>query len=102
MWHFRAQYARMFPSSENSGTRHGIFDPFLIDKLREILKVNRIWDVRDRAANLDTHIPAIKLHGQGFPYCQCFDNDPSKVGKKVGEFVVEDSALMVERIRHAD
>jgi redox-sensing transcriptional repressor len=83
------------------GTGYSI--PFLIDKLREILKVDRIWDVAVIGAGELGHALS---HYQGFTdrgFCvvMLFDNDPSKVGKKVGEFVVEDSAVMVERIRNA-
>ena len=83
------------------GTGYSI--PFLIDKLREILKVDRIWDVAVIGAGELGHALS---HYQGFTdrgfrIVMLFDNDTSKVGKKVGEFVVEDSAVMVERIRNA-
>jgi redox-sensing transcriptional repressor len=83
------------------GTGYSI--PFLIDKLREILKVDRIWDVAVIGAGELGHALS---HYQGFTdrgfrVVMLFDNDASKVGKKVGEFVVEDSAVMVERIRNA-
>ena len=84
------------------GTGYSI--PFLIDKLREILKVNRIWDVAVIGAGELGHALS-RYQGftdRGFRVVMLFDNDPSKVGKKVGEFVVEDLALMVERIRNAN
>jgi len=80
------------------GTGYSI--PYLIDKLREILKVNRMWDVAVIGAGELGHALS---HYQGFTdrgfrVAMLFDNDPSKIGKKVGEFIVEDSANMVERI----
>ncbi len=84
------------------GTGYSI--PFLIDKLREILKVNRMWDVAVVGAGELGH--ALSRYkgfiNRGFHVVMLFDNDPSKIGKKVGEFVVEDSTNMVERIRRAN
>ncbi|HUH98816.1 MAG TPA: redox-sensing transcriptional repressor Rex [Anaerolineales bacterium] len=81
------------------GTGYSI--PFLIDKLREILKVDRMWDVAVIGTGELGHALS---HYQGFTnrgFCvaMLFDNDPSKIGTKVGNFIVEDSANMVERIR---
>ena len=77
---------------------------FLIDKLREILKVNRMWDVAVIGAGELGH--ALSNYqgftNRGFCIVMLFDNDPSKIGKNVGKFVVEDSADMVERIRSAN
>ena len=84
------------------GTGYSI--PFLMDKLREILKVNRMWDVVVVGAGELGHALS-RYQGfsdRGFCIVMLFDNDPSKIGKKVGEFVVEDSANMVERIRSAN
>jgi redox-sensing transcriptional repressor len=78
--------------------------PFLIDKLREILKVNHTWDVAVIGAGELGH--ALSNYqgftNRGFCIVMLFDNDPSKIGKNVGKFVVEDSADMVERIRSAN
>ncbi len=77
---------------------------FLIDKLREILKVNHTWDVAVIGAGELGH--ALSNYqgftNRGFCIVMLFDNDPSKIGKNVGKFVVEDSADMVERIRSAN
>jgi len=84
------------------GTGYSI--PFLIDKLREILKVNRMWDVAVIGAGELGHALS-RYQGfmnRGFCVVMLFDNDPSKIGKKVGEFTVEDSANIVERIRSAN
>ena len=77
---------------------------FLIDKLREILKVNHTWDVAVIGAGELGH--ALSNYqgftNRGFRVVMLFDNDPSKIGKNFGEFVVEDSAHMVERICSAN
>jgi redox-sensing transcriptional repressor len=83
------------------GTGYSI--PFLIDKLREILKVDRIWDVALVGAGDMGHALA-RYQGfinRGFRIVMVFDNDPAKIGQKIGDFVVEDSANMVDRIREA-
>ncbi len=77
---------------------------FLVDKLREILKVNRLWDVAVIGAGELGH--ALSNYqgftNRGFHIVMLFDNDPAKIGKSIGEFVVEDSVNMVERICNAN
>lgn len=75
--------------------------PFLIDKIREILKVDRIWDVVVVGAGELGHALA-RYPGfvnRGFRIVMVFDSDPSKVGQQIGEFVVQDTASMVEEIK---
>ena len=81
------------------GTGYSI--PFLMDKLRSILKVDRMWDVALVGAGDMGHALA-RYQGftnRGFCIVMVFDNDPAKIGRKIGDFVIEDSATMVERIR---
>jgi redox-sensing transcriptional repressor len=81
------------------GTGYSI--AFLIDKLREILKVDRMWDVVIVGAGDMGHALA-RYQGflnRGFNVVMIFDADSSKVGRKVGEFTIEDASKMVERIR---
>jgi redox-sensing transcriptional repressor len=83
------------------GTGYSI--PFLIDKLREILNVNRMWDVAVVGVGDMGHALA-RYQGfsnRGFRVTMIFDVDPSKVGQKVGDFVVEDATKLVERVRSA-
>lgn len=83
------------------GTGYSI--PFLTEKLREILRVNRMWDVAIVGAGDIGHALA-RYQGfanRGFRVAMIFDNDPAKIGQKVGEFTIEDTAKMVERIRSA-
>jgi len=77
---------------------------FLIDKLREILKVNRLWDVAVIGAGELGHALS-NFQGftdRGFRIVMLFDNDPAKIGKSIGEFVIEDSVNMVECICNAN
>ncbi|HVN15876.1 MAG TPA: redox-sensing transcriptional repressor Rex [Anaerolineales bacterium] len=83
------------------GTGYSI--PFLIDKLRAILKIDRIWDVALIGAGDVGHALA-RYQGfadRGFQIVMIFDNDHNKVGEKINGFVIEDSARMVEKIRSA-
>lgn len=83
------------------GTGYSI--QFLIDKLKSILKVDRIWDVALVGAGDMGHALARyqSFMPCGFRITMVFDNNPEKIGKKVGDFVIEDAATMVERIRDA-
>lgn len=81
------------------GTGYSI--EFLIEKLREILKVDRIWDVVVVGAGDLGHALANYqgFKNRGFRVVAIFDNDKNKVGQTIGEFVVEDSATMDKRIK---
>jgi redox-sensing transcriptional repressor len=77
--------------------------PFLIDKLREILKVDRIWDVAVVGAGDVGHALA-RYQGfvnRGFRIVMVFDSDGTKVGQQIGEFVVKDTSDMIEAIQAA-
>jgi redox-sensing transcriptional repressor len=83
------------------GTGYAI--PFLVDKLREILKVNRMWDVVLVGVGDVGH--ALARYGgfaeRGFRVTMLFDIDQTKIGQHVGNFMVEDASNMVERVRAA-
>lgn len=81
------------------GTGYSI--PFLIERLRDILKVDRIWDMAVVGMGDIGHALA-RYNGftnRGFRVVMVFDNDPHKIGEKVGEFEVFSTDDMVERIR---
>ncbi len=83
------------------GTGYSI--PFLVDKLREILKVNRVWDIALIGAGDMGHALA-RYQGfanRGFCITMIFDIDPAKIGTKVGDYTIEDASRMVERIRES-
>lgn len=81
------------------GTGYSI--PFLTDKLREILKVDRTWDVVIVGMGDMGH--ALARYGgfgeRGFRVALLFDSDPAKIGQKVGAFMIEDATQLVERVR---
>ena len=83
------------------GTGYNI--PFLLDKLKEILKVNRKWDVALVGAGDMGHALARYqgFNNRGFQIMMVFDNSKEKIGKKIEEFTIEDSDNMVERIKSA-
>ena len=70
------------------GTGYNI--PFLVSKLREILQVERVWDVVLVGMGDMGHALA-RYQGfsdRGFRVAMVFDNDPTKVGEQAGSFVV--------------
>ena len=81
------------------GTGYSI--PFLIERLRDILKVNRSWDVVIVGTGDMGHALARYngFNNRGFQISMVFDNDPKKIGQKVGEFEILDTAVMAEKIK---
>ena len=83
------------------GTGYSI--SYLLDKLREILKVNRRWEVALVGAGDMGHALA-RYQGftnRGFQIVMIFDNNKEKVGQKIDDFTIEDSEKIVERIKSA-
>jgi redox-sensing transcriptional repressor len=81
------------------GTGYSI--PYLLDKLREILKVDRLWDVIIVGAGDMGHALA-RYQGfsdRGFNVVMIFDNNNSKIGHKIGDLIVEDIANLEERVK---
>jgi redox-sensing transcriptional repressor len=84
------------------GTGYSI--PYLVDKLREILKVDRMWDVIIVGAGDMGHALA-RYQGfsnRGFNVVMIFDNDKSKVGQKIGDLTIEDTDNLVEKVKSAN
>jgi redox-sensing transcriptional repressor len=84
------------------GTGYSI--PYLVDKLREILKVDRMWDVIIVGAGDMGHALA-RYQGfsnRGFNVVMIFDNDKNKVGQKIGDLTVEDADKLAERVKSAN
>ena len=84
------------------GTGYSI--AYLIDKLREILKVDRMWDVIIVGAGDMGHALA-RYQGfsnRGFNVVRIFDNDKNKVGQKIGDFTIEDTDTLVEKLKSAN
>jgi redox-sensing transcriptional repressor len=81
------------------GTGYSI--PFLIERLRDILKVDRVWEVIIVGMGDMGHALA-RYNGfanRGFHVSMVFDNDPKKIGQKVGDFEISDTVTMAEKIR---
>jgi redox-sensing transcriptional repressor len=74
---------------------------FLSDQVREILKVERVWDVVVVGMGDMGHALA-RYQGfsdRGFRVAMVFDNDPAKIGGQVEHFVVRDTKEIVTEIR---
>ncbi len=83
------------------GTGYSI--DYLTDQLRQILHVNRVWDVAVVGIGDVGHALA-RYQGfsnRGFRIVLLFDNDQHKIGTKVGEFTVNNIADLVTMIRQA-
>jgi len=81
------------------GTGYSII--YLKEQLRLILKVDRLWDVALVGVG-DLGRAVANYAGfqhRGFRIAVMYDNDPAKIGKQVGPFVIEDSAGLVEQVR---
>jgi len=81
------------------GTGYSI--SYLLDKLREILKVDRIWDVVLVGAGDMGHALANYqgFQNRGFRIVMIFDADKEKVGQRVGDFVIEDAEKIADKIK---
>jgi redox-sensing transcriptional repressor len=83
------------------GTGYSI--SFLIDQLQSILRVDRIWKMA--LIGLGDLGHAIARY-QGFPECgfeiaMVYDNDPAKIGTKVGDLTVRDIQDLVTEVKEA-
>lgn len=77
---------------------------YLVEQLNSILKVDRVWDVVVVGAG-DIGSAVARYAGfanRGFQVTMIFDNDPQKIGTKVGTFVVQDSANLEPVLRKAN
>ena len=81
------------------GTGYSI--PFLIERLRDILNVDRVWDMAIVGMGDIGHALAHYngFANRGFQVSAVFDNDPKKIGQKVGDFEVFSTAVMIEKIK---
>lgn len=83
------------------GTGYNI--EFLAQQLQEILRVDRVWDVAVVGAG-DIGSALARYQGfanRGFRVAMIFDNNRDKIGRKIGTFVIRDSATMAEVIPEA-
>ncbi len=74
---------------------------YLIEQLRQVLKVNREWEVvLVGAGDLGSALAHYKGFGdRGFRIAHVFDNAHDKVGKKLGNFVIQPTEQLESVIR---
>lgn len=81
------------------GTGYNI--AYLADQLKDILKVDQVWDVA--LIGVGDLGRAVANYGgfldRGFRIVAIFDNDPAKIGSRIGSFAVEDAADLVTILR---
>ena len=83
------------------GTGYSI--QFLIERLRDILQVNRVWDMVVVGMGDIGHALA-RYNGftnRGFRVVMVFDNDANKIGQTAGNFEIFSTDGMVEKIRQS-
>jgi redox-sensing transcriptional repressor len=76
---------------------------FLTDQLRQILHVNKVWDVAVVGIGDVGHALA-RYQGfsnRGFRIVLLFDNDPQKIGTNVGGYIIHDLSNIVVQIQEA-
>ena len=81
------------------GTGYSVL--FLIERLRDILKVDRVWEVVIVGMGDIGHALA-RYNGfanRGFHINMVFDNDPQKIGQKAGEYEILDTAKLAEKVK---
>jgi redox-sensing transcriptional repressor len=79
----------------------GYHIPFLVDKLKHILHVDRLWDVAVIGMGDIGHAIARYqgFNNRGYNVVLAFDHDPNRIGEKVGDLVIRDVKDMVTAIR---
>lgn len=89
----------MFGGFGKQGTGYNI--PFLIDRLNEILHLDRQWLIALVGVGDLGHALARYqgFTGGRFRICLLFDREPSLIGNKVGELTIRDSKEMIPLIK---
>ncbi|HEY9087745.1 MAG TPA: redox-sensing transcriptional repressor Rex [Anaerolineaceae bacterium] len=91
----------LFGEFGKQGTGYSI--AFLIDQLQKILHADRVWGVALVGAGDLGHAIAryAGFSNRGFRIVMVFDNDPAKIGARVGEHTVQDVKDIESKIRAA-
>jgi redox-sensing transcriptional repressor len=81
----------------------GYHIPFLVEQLRSILHVDRVWDmVVVGAGNLGHAIAFYQgFINHGFRVAIIFDNSSDRIGAKIGDITVQDAREMITAIQRA-
>jgi redox-sensing transcriptional repressor len=91
----------LFGEFGKQGTGYQI--DFLLDQLRQILKVDRVWDIALVGAG-DIGSAVARYQGfenRGFRVTMVFDINPKIVGASIGSFVIQSSEELVPAIQAA-
>lgn len=77
---------------------------FLISKLNQILNTDTVWDmIVIGAGDLGSGLVRYKgFLNRGFRVAAIFDNDPQKIGQKIGNLVVKDNREMCDFVAKND
>ena len=77
---------------------------YLLEQLRKILKVNRVWKMAVvGAGDLGSAVASYQgFIDRGFQVAMLFDNNPAKIGTRIGKLIVLDSTTLEEHIRAAE
>lgn len=73
---------------------------YLVSQLREILNITHVWEMAVIGAG-DIGNAVARYQGfanRGFVVKMILDNHPDVIGSRIGEFIVEDSTNLVEKI----
>jgi redox-sensing transcriptional repressor len=91
----------LFGEFGKQGTGYNIH--FLIKQIRHILHVDREWDLAVvGAGDIGSAVARYKgFADRGFKVALIFDNDPTKIGTKIGPYTVQDTASMAHFIQEA-
>jgi redox-sensing transcriptional repressor len=75
---------------------------YLEEKLRQVLKVNRDWEVAlVGAGDLGSALAHYRgFADRGFHITCVFDNDPNKIGGSIGDFTIAPMADLIEQIQN--
>lgn len=73
---------------------------YLEEKLRQVLKVNREWEVvLVGAGDLGRALAHYRGFAErGFRIVHVFDNAPDKIGKRLGDFIIQPMELLHEKV----
>lgn len=91
----------LFGEFGKQGTGYNV--QFLASQLQSILHLDQAWDMAIIGAGDVGHALA-RYQGfrdRGFQVKMIFDNDKDKIGRKIGEFTIQDIAEMAEMIQEA-
>jgi redox-sensing transcriptional repressor len=83
------------------GTGYSI--DYLADQIRQILNVDRVWDIAVVGAG-DIGSAVARYQGfanRGMQVAMIFDNNPEKIGSQVGTFTVQDISTLESATRQA-